>query len=118
VNISSAMGLVAQPGVSIYAASKHAVIGLTKAAAIEFGRRNIRVNVICPGRHDTPMIAGWKDQTLSPAEYQAQVERNHPATGRVGKPEEIAAAALFLCSAGASNIHGVALPVDGGWTAQ
>jgi NAD(P)-dependent dehydrogenase (short-subunit alcohol dehydrogenase family) len=118
VNISSAMGLVAQQRVSIYAASKHAVVGITKAAAIEYGQRGIRVNAICPGRHDTPMVEGWRDRSLSGDEWNAQIRQRHPATGRSGRPEEIASAVLFLCSDGASNIHGVALPVDGGWVAQ
>ncbi len=117
VNLSSTMGLVAQFGASAYAAAKHGVIGLTKAAAIEFGQSGIRVNAICPGRHATPAVVGWQG-TMPEQEWDAQVRQLHPATGRVGHPEEIAAAALFLCSNGASNIHGVALPVDGGWTAQ
>jgi NAD(P)-dependent dehydrogenase (short-subunit alcohol dehydrogenase family) len=118
VNISSAMGLVAQSMVSVYAASKHAVVGLTKAAAMEFGPRNIRVNAICPGRHDTPMVAGWRDNALTAEQWEEQIRAKHPASGRMGRADEIAAATLFLCSDGASNIHGVALPVDGGWTAQ
>jgi NAD(P)-dependent dehydrogenase (short-subunit alcohol dehydrogenase family) len=79
----------------------------------------VRVNAVCPGRHDTPMVRAWRpDEVDVDPEYLAEVRRNHPATHRVGQPEEIAAAVLFLCSPGASNIHGVALPVDGGWTAQ
>jgi NAD(P)-dependent dehydrogenase (short-subunit alcohol dehydrogenase family) len=119
VNISSAMGLFAQKYVALYAASKHAILGLTKATAIEFGMQGIRANAICPGRHDTPMVAAWRTgRTMTSDEWQAQVERNHPATGRIGRPDEIASATLFLCSSGASNIHGVVLPVDGGWSAQ
>jgi NAD(P)-dependent dehydrogenase (short-subunit alcohol dehydrogenase family) len=119
VNISSAMGLVAQSGVGAYAAAKHGVIGLTKTAALELGPGGIRVNAVCPGRHDTPMISAWRpaDADLDPG-YQEEVRRNHPATHRIGRPEEIAAAVIFLCSDGASNVHGVALPVDGGWLAQ
>lgn len=117
VNISSAMGLVSQPGVSIYTAAKHGVLGLTKAGAIEYGRRNIRVNAICPGRHETPMIQSNK-KNYTPEAWEAQVQHVHPATGRVGQPEEVAAAVLFLCSAGASNIHGATLTVDGGFTIQ
>jgi len=117
VNISSAMGLVSQPGVSIYTATKHGVLGLTKAGAIEYGRRGIRVNAICPGRHETPMIQSNKAR-YTPEAWEEQVARVHPATGRMGRPEEIAAAALFLCSETASNIHGVALPVDGGFVIQ
>lgn len=119
VNVSSTMGLVAQPGVGAYIAAKHGVVGLTKAAAIELGPQGVRVNAICPGRHATPMIAWQRPESAGadPA-YEEEVRRKHPATHRVGRPEEAAAAIVFLCSDGASNIHGVALPVDGGWTAQ
>jgi NAD(P)-dependent dehydrogenase (short-subunit alcohol dehydrogenase family) len=119
VNVASTMGLVAQPGVGAYIAAKHGVVGLTKTAAVELGTRGVRVNAIAPGRHATPMIA-WQrpeSQSVDPA-YEEEVRRKHPATQRVGRPEEAAAAIVFLCSDGASNIHGVVLPVDGGWTAQ
>jgi len=119
VNVSSTMGLVAQPGVGAYIAAKHGVVGLTKAAAVELGTQGVRVNAICPGRHATPMIAWQRPESEGhDPEYEAEVRLKHPATHRVGRPEEAAAAILFLCSDGASNIHGVALAVDGGWTAQ
>ncbi|HEX4180254.1 MAG TPA: glucose 1-dehydrogenase [Caulobacteraceae bacterium] len=108
VNVSSTNGLVAGPMASSYVASKHGVIGLTKAAAIEYSAKGIRVNAVCPGGTDTPMISDQIKQALTPL---------HPI-GRIGQPEEIAAAILFLASPAASFVTGVALPVDGGWTAH
>jgi NAD(P)-dependent dehydrogenase (short-subunit alcohol dehydrogenase family) len=118
VNVASLMGLRSQFGVAAYTASKHAVVGLTKSGAIELGPRGVRVNAVCPGRHDTPMVRDWRPPDFSEEDWQRQIRFNHPATHRIGQPEELAAAVLFLCSAGASNIHGVALPVDGGWSAR
>jgi len=106
VNISSTMGLIASPMASSYVASKHAVIGLTKAAALEYSAKGVRVNAICPGGTDTAMIPDQVKQALAPL---------HPI-GRISRPEEIAAAIDFLASPAASFITGVALPVDGGWT--
>lgn len=106
VNISSTMGLVASPMASSYVASKHAVIGLTKAAAMEYSAKGVRVNAICPGGTDTAMIPDQVKQALVPL---------HPI-GRISQPEEIAAAIVFLASPAASFITGVSLPVDGGWT--
>jgi len=118
VNISSLMGLRSQPGVASYSASKHAVLGLTKSGAVELGPLGIRVNAVCPGRHATPMIRSWRSADLDEEAWQAEIRRIAPATQRIGEPEEVAAAVLFLCSGGASNIHGVALPVDGGWSTR
>ncbi len=111
VNCSSLGGLVGLPGRAAYHASKHGVIGLTKCAALDNARNNIRVNAICPGCSDTPMGDG-----IDPAAMQ-EFLRDQPI-GRMGRPEEIAAAVLFLCSPGASFILGVALPVDGGFVAH
>jgi len=108
VNVSSTMGLVGSQMSSSYVTSKHGVIGLTKAAAIEYSARGVRVNAVCPGGTDTPMISDQIKQALVPL---------HPI-GRIGQPEEIAAAILFLASPAASFITGVALPVDGGWTSH
>lgn len=113
VNTASIAGLGAAPKMSIYAASKHAVIGLTKSAAIEYARKKVRVNAVCPAVIDTEMFRrahGGDEQ------YAAGVAARHPM-GRVGQPEEIAAAVLYLCSDGASFTTGHALPVDGGWMA-
>jgi NAD(P)-dependent dehydrogenase (short-subunit alcohol dehydrogenase family) len=113
VNTASIAGLCAAPKMSIYAASKHAVIGLTKSAAIEYARKKVRVNAVCPAVIDTEMFRrahGGDEQ------YAAGVASRHPM-GRVGQPGEIAAAVLFLCSDGAAFTTGHALTVDGGWTA-
>jgi NAD(P)-dependent dehydrogenase (short-subunit alcohol dehydrogenase family) len=111
VNCSSLGGLVGLPGRAAYHASKHGVIGLTKCAALDNARNNIRVNAICPGCIDTPMGDG-----IDPAAMQ-EFLRDQPI-GRMGRPEEIAATVLFLCSPGASFILGVAVPVDGGFVAH
>lgn len=113
VNTASIAGLGAAPKMSIYAASKHAVIGLTKTAAIEYARKKIRVNAVCPAVIDTEMFRrahGGDEQ------YAAGVAARHPM-GRVGLPEEIAAAVLFLCSDGAGFTTGHTLTVDGGMMA-
>jgi NAD(P)-dependent dehydrogenase (short-subunit alcohol dehydrogenase family) len=111
VNCSSLGGLVGLPGRSAYHATKHGVIGLTKCAALDYAATGIRVNAICPGCIDTPMGDG-----IDPAAMQ-EFLRDQPI-GRMGRPAEVAAAVLWLCSPGASFILGVALPVDGGFVAH
>jgi len=114
VNCSSLGGLVGLPGRAAYHGSKHGVIGLTKSAALEYAPRGIRVNAICPGTIDTPMVSDM----LSTGDLDmTEALRNQPI-GRLGRVDEIAAAVLWLCSPGASFVVGVALPVDGGYTAQ
>lgn len=113
VNAASVAGLGAAPKMSIYAASKHAVIGLTKSAAIEYAKKQIRVNAVCPAVIDTDMFRRAFEADPRKAEFAAAM---HPV-GRVGKVEEIAAAVLYLCSDGASFTTGHALAVDGGATA-
>ncbi|MBD9629987.1 SDR family oxidoreductase [Pseudomonas sp. PDM19] len=114
VNTASIAGLIGAARMSIYSASKHAVIGLTRSTALEYGRRNIRVNAVCPGMIDTDML----DRILaSESAHRDQALAAHPM-GRAGRPEEIAEAILFLCSDNASYINGHALTVDGGSTAQ
>ncbi|MCY1291237.1 2,5-dichloro-2,5-cyclohexadiene-1,4-diol dehydrogenase [compost metagenome] len=113
VNTASVAGLGAAPKMSIYAASKHAVIGLTKSAAIEYAKKGIRVNAVCPAVIDTDMFRRAYEADPKKAEFAAAM---HPV-GRVGKVEEIAAAVLYLCSDGASFTTGHALAVDGGATA-
>jgi len=114
VNCSSLGGLVGLPGRAAYHASKHGVIGLTGSAALEYAPRGIRINAICPGTFETPMVT---DMIASGELDQADAIANQPI-GRLGRADEIASTVLWLCSPGASFVLGVALPVDGGYTAQ
>lgn len=114
VNCSSLGGLVGLPGRAAYHASKHGVIGLTRSAALEYAARGIRINAICPGTIETPMVTGMIDSGDLDRDEAAA---NQPI-GRLGTAEEVAAAVLWLCSPGASFVVGVALPVDGGYTAR
>lgn len=113
VNTASVAGLGAAPKMSIYSASKHAVIGLTKSAAVEYGKKGIRVNAVCPAVIDTDMFRRAAESDPRKAEYAATM---HPV-GRLGKAREIAAAVMYLCSDDAAFTTGVALPLDGGATA-
>lgn len=113
VNTASVAGLLAAPKMAIYAATKHAVIGLTKSAAIEYGKKNIRVNAVCPAVIDTEM---FRRADAADPKKGAFARAMHPV-GRIGKAEEIAAAVLYLCSDAAGFTTGIALPVDGGLTA-
>jgi NAD(P)-dependent dehydrogenase (short-subunit alcohol dehydrogenase family) len=108
VNCASSAGLIGVPNLSAYVASKHGVVGLTKSAALEYIRKNIRVNAVCPGMINTPM---WQ-RSISP-EMTAQLLVNDPI-GRLGQPSEIAEAVLWLCSPAASFVTGHAMVVDGG----
>jgi NAD(P)-dependent dehydrogenase (short-subunit alcohol dehydrogenase family) len=111
VNCSSIGGLRGDRGIQSYTASKHGVIGLTRAAALEYAAKGIRVNAVCPGTIDTPFArTAFKDEE----EFES-LSRSLPI-GRVGKPEEIASVVLWLCSPGASFVVGHALVVDGGQT--
>jgi NAD(P)-dependent dehydrogenase (short-subunit alcohol dehydrogenase family) len=114
VNCSSLGGLVGLPGRAAYHASKHGVLGLTRSAALEYAPRGIRINAICPGTIETPMVTQMID---SGDLDRAEAEANQPIN-RLGTAEEMAAAVLWLCSPGASFVVGVALPVDGGYTAR
>ncbi|KAE8137965.1 hypothetical protein BDV38DRAFT_270985 [Aspergillus pseudotamarii] len=109
LNLSSVFGLHGSPGVTGYVSSKHAVMGVTKAAAMDCAPYRIHVNALCPGYTDTPFI---KDLN---SEKRAVVQQMHPFRG-LGMPGDIANAALFLVSEENSWIHGVGLPVDGGYT--
>lgn len=111
VNCSSGAGLAGVPGLSAYSASKHGVIGLTRTAALDYARHNIRINAVCPGMIDTPM---W--QRSIPPEVTEQLLISDPI-GRLGQASEIAAAVLWLCDPAASFVTGQALAVDGGKSA-
>ncbi len=118
VNIASVNGLVSMPyGVGPYAASKHAIVGLTKTAALEFAAKKIRVNAICPAIIETEMMTGIFNASPNPEKAKRNMDMAHPMQ-RMCQPEEVAKSAVWLCSEEASFITGVALPVDGGWTAQ
>jgi NAD(P)-dependent dehydrogenase (short-subunit alcohol dehydrogenase family) len=114
VNVSSSFGLVGFPGLSAYTASKHGVIGLTKAAAREYAPSNIRINAVCPGAILTPMRTRLNADTPDAA---ARVAARYPM-GRIGVPDEVAKAVVWLCSDAASFITGHVMTVDGGFTAQ
>ena len=113
VNCSSLGGLVGLPGRASYHASKHGVIGLTKSAALEYAPRGIRINAICPGTIDTPMVADM----IANGELNLDEALRSQPIGRFGNVDEIAASVLWLCSPAASFVAGVALPIDGGYTA-
>jgi NAD(P)-dependent dehydrogenase (short-subunit alcohol dehydrogenase family) len=114
VNMSSVAGLIGSAGTAAYTASKHGVVGLTKAAALEYARAKVRINVVCPSVIDnTVMIEHAK--VAHPDVYNYLLA-THPV-GRIGQPEEIANAVVWLCSDEASFITGVAFPIDGGTVA-
>jgi NAD(P)-dependent dehydrogenase (short-subunit alcohol dehydrogenase family) len=111
VNNSSLNGITGVTGADAYTASKGGVVALTRVMAVDYGKHNIRVNCICPGAIDTPMIAEVLEDEKAAKGYSSCPLK------RVGKPEEIAAAALFLSSDESSYITGLIMPVDGGWSA-
>ncbi|MQB12237.1 SDR family NAD(P)-dependent oxidoreductase [Agrobacterium sp. ICMP 6402] len=114
VNNSSLGGLVGIAERGIYHASKHGVVGLTKSAGLEYAAKGIRINAICPGIIETPMVTGMLETQPKAMDALMQVV----PMNRLGKAEEIADAVLWLCSDAASYIVGHALPVDGGYTVQ
>jgi len=114
VNCSSIGGLIGIAGRAAYHASKHGVIGLTRSAALEYASRGIRINAVCPGTINTPMVA---DMLAKEPDAMKEIMRDQPI-GRLGRSEEIASAVLWLCSPGASFVIGHALAVDGGYTAR
>jgi NAD(P)-dependent dehydrogenase (short-subunit alcohol dehydrogenase family) len=113
VNTASVAGIVADPNMSAYVAAKHAVVGLTKAVAIEYAQQGIRVNAIGPGFVATPMTQAWLDSEEFKAAFFAQ-----NISGRAAQPEEIAGTVLHLCSDAASFINGALFVIDGGQTAH
>jgi NAD(P)-dependent dehydrogenase (short-subunit alcohol dehydrogenase family) len=113
VNTASIAGVIADPGMAPYVAAKHGVIGLTKAAAIDYAKRGIRVNALAPGLVHSPMTQRWLDD---PA--MRDVVLAGPLMGRAAKPEEMAGMVLFLCSPLASYATGQTFIVDAGQTAH
>jgi 3-hydroxybutyrate dehydrogenase len=123
VNISSVHGLRASPYKSAYVACKHGLEGLSKVIALEGGPRGVTSNCICPAYVRTPLVEGQiADQArihgISEAEVVERVMLTEPAIKRLIEPEEVAEAALFLCSPAASFVNGASLVLDGGWTAR
>lgn len=114
VNTSSVAGLVGMPVVPLYTASKHAVIGLTRSAALAYAKSSIRVNAVCPGAVDTEMTGRFFGDN---EQLRQAVMSMHPV-GRIGTAEEIASAVVWLCSPQAGFVTGHALAADGGYTAQ
>jgi NAD(P)-dependent dehydrogenase (short-subunit alcohol dehydrogenase family) len=114
VNTASDAGLLGVPQMPAYVASKHGVVGLTKTAALEYAKSGIRVNAVCPGVIKTPMVERITSQRAGRAERMAAAE----PVGRMGKPEEIAEAVVWLCSEAASFVTGLPMSVDGGIAAQ
>lgn len=113
VNTASVAGVIADPGMAPYAAAKHGVVGLTKAAALDYARRGIRVNAIAPGLIRTPMTERW----LADPQITQALMANSPM-GRAAEPEEMAGVVLFLCSPAASFVNGAVWLADGGMTAH
>jgi meso-butanediol dehydrogenase / (S,S)-butanediol dehydrogenase / diacetyl reductase len=116
VTVASVEGLEGAEGGSTYNASKGGVVLLTKSLAMDYGRLGIRANCLCPGFIDTPLFRSVIGSDAFPAASRERIREQHEL-GRFGRPEEVAAAALFLASDDASFVSGVALPVDGGFTA-
>jgi NAD(P)-dependent dehydrogenase (short-subunit alcohol dehydrogenase family) len=113
VNTSSVAGLVGNPGLSSYCAAKHGVIGITRAAALDYIKQGVRINAVCPGATRTRLLEAWFQD---PAVEQ-HVMALHPI-GRIADPKEMARVVLFLASPESSFMVGCAVPVDGGLTAQ
>ncbi len=114
VNMASGAGLVGFPGLPAYVASKHGVVGLTRAAALEYASQGVRINAICPGSTRTPMLEGFMG---GDEQVERMMTRAVPL-GRLGRPEEIAEAVVWLCSDAASFVVGHSLAVDGGSVIQ
>lgn len=117
INMSSILGLVGDPAMPAYGATKGGILAMTKAMAQAHGRQNIRVNSICPGDVETPLVMEYFDQQPDPAAAR-QAVANEYALGRIARPDEIASVALFLASDESSFITGTYIVVDGGLTSK
>ena len=123
INIASTHGLVASAQKAAYVAAKHGILGLTKVVALETATTDVTCNAICPGWVLTPLVQKQIDdraarEKIDPAAAKVKLLGEKQPSLEFATPEQIGAAALFLCSAAAAQIRGIALPVDGGWTAQ
>jgi len=117
VNVSSALGLRGKENVAPYSATKHAILGLTKSAAFEYGRHGIRINALCPGGIQTDMDDVFYANAPDPEKLRAERTKSY-ALGRMARVDEVASAAAWLCSDEASFVTGAAISVDGGKTAK
>ena len=115
MNVASILGLVADGMLAAYCAAKGGVLGLTRAAAVQYGDRGIRVNAICPGDIDTPLVKEYFEMFDDPKAARTSVEKEYPMK-RIGSPKEIAQAVMFLASPYSSFMTGQQLVVDGGLT--
>lgn len=113
VNNSSGAGLLGSAGGALYNAVKHAVVGLTKGASLDYAKQNITINCICPGTIDTELVSGLKD--IDPDMYKHAAESN--PIGRMGAPSEVARVVKFLFEEDSSYLNGVIMPIDSGWSA-
>ncbi|GMV61632.1 MAG: hypothetical protein AMXMBFR74_08010 [Parvibaculum sp.] len=118
VNLASIAGLIGFPGLAPYVASKHGVNGLTKNAALEYGKLGIRVNSVCPGGIDTRMLDSLAAQSTSGKATSRELMKPMHPIGRIGTPDEVAELIVWLCSDRASFMTGANIPVDGGFVAQ
>jgi len=116
VNTASLAGLIGFPNNIAYATSKHAVVGITRTAALEYARRGIRVNAVCPAFVHTPMVDSFV--AADPLHFNLDRLAGMQPMGRMGTPQEVAEAVVWLCSDAAAFITGIALPLDGGTTAR
>ncbi len=115
INMSSMVGLVGQRNAGAYSATKGGIIAMTRGMALDFAKDGIRVNCICPGWVETPLVEDWFGQQTDPQAAKTYIYGRHPL-GRIATPEEVGEAAVFLCSEQSSFVTGVALPLDGGVT--
>jgi NAD(P)-dependent dehydrogenase (short-subunit alcohol dehydrogenase family) len=116
VNVSSRLASIGVPSMVVYGASKGALLALTRGAAVELARHNVRVNAVAPGMTATPLFDAWIAQHDDPDAFAAEIANAIPQ-GRVGTPEEVAAAVAYLAADESAHVTGASIPIDGGYTA-